>query len=233
MFDFQDQAVIVTGATGSLGSAVAAAFYQAGARLVLGDRHIDRLAKQYNDAERVLIQPVDLLKPDQVENLVYQAVQRFGRIDVLANTVGGFRSLSLQDTSLEDWSFIHDLNLRSAFILSRTAIIQMLEQGSGRIIHVAARAGLSGSPRQAAYSAAKSGLIRLVESLAAEVKDAGLTVNCVLPGTIDTPQNREAMPKADFTRWVPPQEIANVILFLASDASRAINGAAIPVYGRS
>lgn len=233
MFDFSEQVVLVAGASGNLGSAVAAAFYQAGARLVLGERHAEPLQAQYDGDPRVLVVPVDLLKPDQVETVVYAAVEKFGRLDVLANTVGGFRTSPLQDTDPEQWDFMFNLNLKSAYLLSRAVVLQMLEQGGGRIVHVSARAGLKGGARQAAYSASKSGLIRLVESLSSEVKDRGITVNCVLPGTIDTPENRQEMPKADHSKWVPPQAIADVILFLASDAARAVTGAAIPVYGRS
>jgi NAD(P)-dependent dehydrogenase (short-subunit alcohol dehydrogenase family) len=109
----------------------------------------------------------------------------------------------------------------------------MLERGSGRIVHVAARAGLSGGANMAAYSASKSALIRLVESLSAELRHKGINVNCVLPGTLDTPQNRQEMPNADYSKWVPVEALADVIAFLASDAARAVTGAAIPVYGRS
>jgi NAD(P)-dependent dehydrogenase (short-subunit alcohol dehydrogenase family) len=109
----------------------------------------------------------------------------------------------------------------------------MLERGSGKLIHVSARIALQGSANSGVYSAAKSAVVRLTESLGAELRDAGLNANCILPGTIDTPQNRRERPDADFSRWVQPEEIASVILFLASDAARAINGAAIPVYGRS
>jgi len=107
----------------------------------------------------------------------------------------------------------------------------MLDQGSGKIIHTAARPGLEGAAGASAYSASKSAVIRLVESASAEVKQRGINVNCILPGTIDTPDNREAMPDADFSQWVNPESLADVILFLASDASRDIHGAAIPVYG--
>lgn len=107
----------------------------------------------------------------------------------------------------------------------------MIEQGQGKIIHVASRAALQGGSRMVAYSVAKSAVVRLTESASAELKRKGINVNCIVPGTIDTPQNREAMPDADRSRWVQPEAIADVMLFLASDASRAIHGAAIPVYG--
>jgi NAD(P)-dependent dehydrogenase (short-subunit alcohol dehydrogenase family) len=233
MFDFSNQVVLVAGAGGNLGSAVAAAYYQAGAKLVLGERHPKQLQAFYQGDPRVQVVAVDLLDPEQVEQYIYSAVERFGHIDVLANTVGGFRKSRLQETDPEQWDFVFNLNLKSAYLLSRAVILQMLEQGSGKIVHVSARAARNGSAGQAAYSASKSGLIRMVESLASEVKDNGITVNCVLPGTIDTPQNRQDMPKADHGKWVAPEAIADAILFLTSEAARAVTGAALPVYGRS
>lgn len=233
MSDFKNKVVLVTGAAGNLGSAVANAFYQAGANLVLADRRTERLQAAYGDDPRVLVRDRDLMDPEQVEAYVFTAVEKFGRVDVLANTVGGFRTHRVQEMTPEQWDFMFNLNLKTAFLLSRAVVLQMLEQGGGKIIHVSARGGLSGGSRQSAYSASKSGVIRLVESLSNEVKDQGINVNCILPGTIDTPQNREDMPKADHSKWVSPDAIADVFLFLASDAARAVMGAAIPVYGRS
>ena len=166
--------------------------------------------------------------------MAHQAVARFGRIDVLVNTVGGFRAgTPVHETPLETWDFMFQLNARTAFLASRAVIPHMLQQGQGKLIHVAARAALTGAAKMAAYSVAKSAVVRLTESMAAELRRANIHVNCVLPGTIDTPQNRAAMPAADHSRWVKPEAIADVILFLASDAARAIHGAAIPVYGQS
>jgi NAD(P)-dependent dehydrogenase (short-subunit alcohol dehydrogenase family) len=124
-----------------------------------------------------------------------------------------------------------NLNARTAFIASQAVLPQMLKQGSGVIIHTAARPGLLGRANMAAYSASKSAVIRLTESLSAEYKDLGIRVNCVIPGTLDTTQNREDMPKADTAKWVKPESLAQVILFLASDAARDIHGAAVPIYG--
>jgi NAD(P)-dependent dehydrogenase (short-subunit alcohol dehydrogenase family) len=123
--------------------------------------------------------------------------------------------------------------MRTAFIASRAVVPHMLRQGSGKIIHIAARPGLQGRAESAAYSASKSAVLRLTESLSAELRDSGINVNCVIPGTLDTPPNREAMPEADTSRWVSPDSLAEVILFLASPAARDIHGAAIPVYGRT
>jgi NAD(P)-dependent dehydrogenase (short-subunit alcohol dehydrogenase family) len=238
MFDFTDQVVVVTGAAGNLGSAVARAFHAAGAKLTLIDRAPDRLPGLFPDLagspDHYLATSVDLGDVGAVDAMVKEALTRFGRIDVLANTVGGFRAgTPVHETSLEAWDFMLNLNVRTAFIISRAVVPAMLERQRGKIIHVASRAALQGSSKSAAYSASKSALLRLTESLSAELKRVGINVNCVVPWTIDTPQNRESMPNAHFDRWVEPEAVADVILFLASDAARAVHGAAIPVYGTS
>ena len=238
MFDFADRVVMVTGAAGNLGSAVARAFEMAGAKLVLADRAADRLPSLFPEMvyspDHFLALSVDLTYAASVAAMVDEAVGRFGRVDVLANIAGGYRGGSaVHETSFEDWDFMLNLNARTVFTVSRAVIPHMLAQGSGKIVNVAARAGVQGSANTAAYSVAKSAVVRLTESMSAELKRSGINVNCVLPTTIDTPQNREAMPKADHSRWVAPEAIADVILFLASDAARAIHGAAIPVYGLS
>jgi NAD(P)-dependent dehydrogenase (short-subunit alcohol dehydrogenase family) len=164
--------------------------------------------------------------------MVEEAVKRLGRIDVLVNAAGGWRGgKPAHETPLEVWDLMLDLNARTAFVASRAVIPVMLQQGSGRIVNVASRAALQGGRRSAAYSASKAAVVRLTESMDAELKGQGINVNCILPSTIDTPQNRAAMPKADTSRWVEPEALADVILFLASDAARAVHGAAIPVYG--
>lgn len=238
MFDFTDQVVVVTGAAGNLGSAVARAFHAAGAKLTLVDRAPDRLPGLFPDLvgspDHYLATSVDLGDVEAVDAMVKEALERFEHIDVLANTVGGFRAGTLvHETPLETWDFMLNLNARTAFIISRAVVPAMLERQRGRIIHVTSRAALQGSSKSAAYSASKSVLLRLTESMSAELKRAGINVNCVVPGTIDTPQNRESMPNANYERWVEPEAIADVILFLASDAARAVHGAAIPVYGTS
>lgn len=238
MFDFSERVAIITGAGGNLGGAVARAFYHAGASLVLVEHNAGRLAIAYPAEQfapaRVHFAAADLTDEVAAEALVAGALDRFGMVDILANTVGGYRAgTPVHETSLETWEFMLALNARSAFLISKAVIPPMLARGSGKIVHVASRAGLSGGARQVAYSASKSAVVRLVETLAAELRHKGINANCVLPGTIDTPQNRAEMPDADFSKWVAPEAIADVILFLASDAARAVNGAAVPVYGRS
>jgi len=138
----------------------------------------------------------------------------------------------VHETDLADWDFLFNVNLRTTVHCCRAVLPQMLKQGRGKIITVASRDALAGSAGYAAYSASKSAVLRLNEALADEVKTLGVNVNCIMPGTIDTAQNRAASPGADFSQWVQPSAIADVILFLASDAARAINGAALPVFGK-
>lgn len=238
MAEFDKQVVIITGALGNLAGAVAEAFLAAQASLVLVDRGQGRLTPAYpalaGAPAHLLVEGVDVTQPEAVAGAVAATLDRFGRIDVLVNAAGGFRGgTPLHETPAESWDFLLNLNGRSVFVTSQAVIPTMLAQGRGKIINVAARAGLSGAANLAAYSASKSAVIRLTESMAAELKDHGLNINCVLPGTIDTPQNRQAMPQADFARWVQPESLAEVIRFLASAAARDIHGAAIPVYGRS
>jgi len=238
MEDFSNKVVIVTGATGNLGSVLARRFQEAGACLVLVDRGDDLLFEVFADLvgsdEHYLANCADLTEAKAVQELVKSTMERFGRIDVLVHTVGGYQAGSaLHETSLDTWDFMINLNARSVFITCRAVIPHMLKQGSGKIICIAARPGLQGTAKAGAYAASKSAVIRLIESMAAELKDKGINANCIIPGTIDTPQNREASPQADYSRWVQPESLAEVIMFLASDAARDINGAAIPVYGGS
>ena len=234
MFDFSERVVMVTGAAGNLGAAITRAFQAAGAKMVLVDRAADRLPGIYpklaDSPDHFLATSVDVTDAETVEAMVKETIQRFGRIDVLANVAGGYRAgTAVHETPFETWDFMLNLNARSVFIVSRGVIPHMLEQGQGKIISVAARAALKGGAKMGAYSVSKSAVMRLSESMSAELKRSGINVNCVLPSTIDSPQNRRAMPDADYSRWVKPEAMADVVLFLASDAARAVHGAAIPV----
>ena len=237
-FDFTDRVIVVTGAAGNLGIAVARAFQNAGAILALVDRSPGRLQNIFPDLadspNHLFTPPADVTDPVSAAAAVEEVIRRFGRIDALVNTAGGYRAgTPLHETSLDDWEFMLNLNSRSVFVMCRAVIPHMLRQNQGRIVSVASRAALSGDALHAAYSVSKTAVVRLTESMSAELKDHGINVNCVMPGMIDTPQNRAAMPNADFSKWVAPSAIADVILFLTSEGSRAIQGAAIPVYGRS
>jgi NAD(P)-dependent dehydrogenase (short-subunit alcohol dehydrogenase family) len=234
VFDFSDHVVIVTGAAGNLGSAVVRAFQSAGAKLVLVDRAADRLGSIFADMadspNHLFVPSIDLTKADDVQTMVERAINHFGRIDVLANTAGGYRAgTPVHETPIETWDFMLNLNARSVFLASRAVIPHMLREGHGKIISVAASGAARGRANMAAYTVSKAAVIRLTESMAAELKDEGINVNCVMPGTIDTPANRQAMPDADYSRWTKPEAIADVILFLASEGARTLNGASIPV----
>lgn len=232
----KDQVIIITGAAGTLGGAVARVFHQAGAGLVLVDRREDRLPKafpSFQDDPRVhLATGVDLTEADDVDGMTAAAFERFGRIDGLVNTAGGYRAgKTVHETDLETWAFMHNLNLRTALLASRSVVPYLQRQSRGNIVNVSAYAALSGKPKMAAYTTAKSGVIRLTESMAEELRPDNINVNCLLPNVIDTPENREANPNADYSRWVKPEAIAEVALFLCSPAARSIYGAAIPVRG--
>jgi NAD(P)-dependent dehydrogenase (short-subunit alcohol dehydrogenase family) len=233
-YDYSNRVVVITGAAGNLGSAVARAFNTAGAKLALVDRMAGRLREIFPDLAGPLdcffTPHTDITDPAAVDAMVEATQRHFGRIDILVNTAGGFRAgRPLHKTPLSDWDLMIDLNARSVFITCQAVIPHMLSQGYGRIINIASRAALSGEAFQSAYSASKAAVVRLTESMAAELKETGINVNCVMPGIIDTPQNRAAMPSADFSKWVAPEAVADVILFLASDGARAIHGASLPV----
>jgi NAD(P)-dependent dehydrogenase (short-subunit alcohol dehydrogenase family) len=169
-----------------------------------------------------------------VAGIVQQTLDAYSRIDILVNTAGGIRAgTRLHETPVEQWEFMLNLNARSVFLMSRAVIPHMLERRQGKIVSVAARAALKGTARHGAYIASKAAVIRLTETMSAELKGNGINVNCVLPGTMDTPANRAETPDADFSKWVQPASVAGVILFLATPAAADIHGAAIPVYGRS
>ncbi|MCB1802095.1 MAG: SDR family oxidoreductase [Gammaproteobacteria bacterium] len=237
MHEFDQKVIVITGAGGNLGRAVAQAFAACGAHLALLDRNVDScqqtIAQCQGQASAKAFE-VDLIDRTSVDATLGAVIETFGRIDVLANIAGGFRmGPKVQNTDDKDWDLMMDLNARSVFNTCRRAIPGMLENGYGRIVNVAARAAEQGKAKMAPYCASKAAVITLTESLAAENKFDNINVNCILPGTIDTPQNRKDMPDSDFSKWVPPAALADVVLFLASDAGRCVTGAAVPVYGQS
>lgn len=237
MSEFEKTVVVITGAAGNLGRAVAQAFAADGAHLALLDLDADGIEATIaacNGQASARAFPTNLIETSTVNATLDDVLAAFGRIDVLANIAGGFTmGPRIQDTEDRDWNFMMDLNARSVFNTCRRVIPAMLEQGGGRIINVSARAAEQGKGRMGPYCASKAAVLTLTESLAAENKFDDINVNCILPGTIDTPQNRDAMPDADFSKWVPPAALADVVKFLASSAARCVTGAAIPVYGQS
>lgn len=226
---------MITGASGNLGRAVVQAFAARGASLVLLDRQRDALDAAFGpqDAKRLHL-VTDLLDFAQVEAAAEAAIKRFGRIDVLCNIAGGFRmGPPVHETPDADYGFLQDINDRTLLHTVRAVVPRMLAAGRGKIVNVGAFAAQKGVANMGAYVAAKSAVIRLTEAMAAELREKNINVNCVLPTVIDTPENRKAMPHADPARWVAPADLANVIAFLASDAARAVHGAAVPVTGLS
>jgi len=232
--EFTDRTVMVTGAAGNLGRAAAAAFAELGANLVLVDLQRERLEAFGPASQHRMLAPANLLAQDEVNATVNAALAHFGRIDVLCNLAGGFRmGEAVHETSDETFDFLFDLNTRSLLHCVRAVVPHMISRGGGRIVNVGAFAAQKGAPGMGAYTASKAAVIRLTEAMAAELRDQHINVNCVLPTIIDTPENRAAMPAADPARWVSPLDLAHVIVFLASDAARAVHGAALPVSGLS
>lgn len=227
--------VMVTGAAGNLGRAVARTFAANGDRLALVDLHGDHLKAAFDEADgNLLLAPANLLRQEEANGVVEAALQRFGCIDVLCNIAGGFRmGEPVHETSDATWDFLFDLNSRTLLHAVRAVVPRMLASGSGKIVNVAAFSALKGLAQMGAYTASKAVVVRLTEAMSAELRTGGINVNCVLPTTLDTPDNRRAMPDADPTQWVVPDDLAQVIAFLASDAARGVHGASIPVTGRA
>lgn len=228
---FAKRTVVITGAAGNLGRAVAAAFAGRGAGLVLIDRRRADLESAYgrDDGSRFTL-PLDLSDQAATTAAVASALDRSGRLDVLCNVAGGFdMGDAVHETSDATWDLMADLNVRTLIHASRAVVPHMIAAGSGRIVNVGAAAAIRGMAGMGTYCATKSAVIRLTEAMSAELREQGINVNCVLPSILDTPQNRTAMPDADPSRWVSPDSLAEVIAFLASDAARAIHGAAVPV----
>jgi NAD(P)-dependent dehydrogenase (short-subunit alcohol dehydrogenase family) len=221
---------VVTGGTGALGRAVASAYVAAGARVVATTRRpVDG-----ESHERLSFEAVDLTDEQSVLGLAETVRQRYGRCDALACCAGGFEAgVPVAEAPLALWQRLLDLNATSAFLASRAFLPLMLEARRGSIVLVGAKSALHPFKGGVPYSVSKSAVIALTTALAVEVRDQGVTVNCVLPSVIDTPANRAASPDADVSRWVTPEEMAETILWLGSTAARATSGAVIPVYGRA
>lgn len=218
--------VLVTGANGGLGTAVCQAFLESGAAVI-------GVARVWKEAPPFPTIAADVGTAEGCEKMVAQALQR-GPLDALVHLVGGFSGGSpLTETSDQTWDGMMNLNLRTAFCAMRAALRPMTAAGRGRIVAIGSRVAVEPSPNFAAYAVSKAALVALVRNVAAEGKKSGITANIVLTSTIDTPQNRKAMPEADFTKWVTPQSIAKLIVWLASDAAADTSGAVIPIYGRA
>ena len=224
--NFTGKTVVVTGGSGAVGRVASRRFTEAGAQVVVAD-----MAPPPDEAGAVVYHETDVLDEASVRGLFERVASEYGGPHVLVNIAGGFRfGPSVEEMEESDWDSLLQLNLKSAFLSIKNVLPYMKAQGYGRIVSIAARSGLHGDPMVAHYSVSKGGVILLTQSVAAEVKAHDITVNAVLPSIIDTPANRAAMPDAKVERWVQPDDLANVLLFLASEEARAVSGAAVPVY---
>ena len=231
---FEGKRVFVTGAAGALGQAVSHYFVKRGARLVAldysDDLLIDAFPSQIEEHEYLA---VDLTSRVSCNKVLGPSVTG-GGVDVLCNIAGGFiMGEQVHETSDTTWEFLMNLNTRSIINTTSVVVPKMLDQGAGKIINVGARAATQGSAAMGLYTASKAAVMRLTESMAAELRERNIDVNCIMPGTIDTPKNREDMPDADHAKWVLPAQLASVVGFLASEEAIAVHGAAIPVDGLS
>jgi NAD(P)-dependent dehydrogenase (short-subunit alcohol dehydrogenase family) len=237
--ELKGKCAVIAGASGNLGAAVARRLYAEGVKLVLMGHSEDGLKRTIHEgsilADSAMLGAVDLLAKSDVEQFIERVAVGYGQIDILVNTAGGYRpGKPVYEMDETDWDSLLDLNAKTAFILCSAIARQMVAKGNkGRIVNVAGKAGLSAFGTGSAYSAGKAALLRLTESLSAELLPKGITVNAVLPSTIDTPQNRADNPNTDYTKWVTVDSIADVIAFLVSESARDISGAHIPVYGRA
>ncbi|MCK6557750.1 SDR family oxidoreductase [candidate division KSB1 bacterium] len=232
---FQNRVVLITGGTGPLGTAVTAAFLQAGGRVAVTYRRPQEFEKLKEmagaSAGRLHGFAANLVEEASVQAMVQQTAA-LGPVQVLVNLVGGFfGGVAVPNMSLEQWDKIIALNLKSVFLCCKHVLPLMQQQNAGRIINVSSQGGQHGGTGISAYGAAKAAVINFTQTLAAEGKPHRITANVVIPGTIDTPANRQAMPNADFSRWVTPEAVAHAILFLAAEEAEAITGASLPVFG--
>jgi len=229
---FQNRTAIITGAAGALGRVVAQRFFDAGANLVLPMRTPSSAQDAFLHSPRVRIVAADLTVESDAQRVVDEALATFTRVDVLANIAGAYAGgKPIADVSVKEYETMLNVNLRTAFLMSRAALKPMLRQGSGRIISIAAMSALRSGEKKGPYTLAKRGVITLMETIADEVRGTGVTANVIVPGMILTEENRSAMPAADTSKWTPPEDIADTILFLCSEQARSINGTIVKMFG--
>lgn len=230
-----DRVVLVTGAAGALGQAVFEHFKSQGDRVVALDYSEELLAGAFADQSAPhLYRAVDLTSRESCAQVINSVLEETGGVDVLCNIAGGFMMGDpVHETKDSTWDFLLNLNTRSIVNTSAVVVPVMLKQGAGKIVNVAALAANQGVALMGPYTASKAAVMRLTEAMAQELRADGINVNCIMPGTIDTPRNRQDMPDADHDTWVPTAQLADVVGFLASPAAAAVHGAAIPVIGLS
>ena len=237
--NFNGKIALITGGTGGLGREVSMAFLEAGATVVVTYRVAEEFAALAAAAEKIganrpIGASVDVTDAQAVEKFIAGIVADHGRLDILVNTVGGYAGgTNLWESDARTYDKMLSLNVAAGFVLARAVVPQMIKQNRGWIVNIASKAAVDHAAGGSLYAASKAAALAMMDSLAADVKPFNVNVNSVLPSIIDTAANRAAMPKADFSKWPKPDEIARVILFLCTEDARVIHGAAIPVYGRS
>jgi NAD(P)-dependent dehydrogenase (short-subunit alcohol dehydrogenase family) len=228
LVNLSGKVIAVTGAFGALGGAVAKVLSDCGAQVA----HLDH-APAPAGSGALSLGGIDLADDAATLAAITKIVQIAGRLDGLVNIAGGFHFEKLDGGALETWDSMYRMNLRTAVSCCKAALPHLLKAGGARIVNVGAMGAVKAGAGMGAYAASKAGVAKLTEALAEELKDRGVTVNAVLPSTMDTPRNRIDMPTADFSRWVAPSAMGEVIAFLLSDAAGVVTGALIPVSGRT
>ncbi len=233
-YNFSNKVVLITGGTGAFGRTLVKRFLYSGARTIASYRNESEADKLKSVNPQVEIIKLDISSEKEILKMVPKLIAKFSKIDVLVNTVGGYLGgKNITELKEGDWESMMNLNLKSAYLISKHVIPVMKSAKGGKIIHVSSRTGLKSGGYDSAYAASKAALIRFVDSISQEFREDQININCILPTTIDTESNRRAMPNADFSKWLSPEDLANVVLFLCSSESKVINGAAIPTYGLS
>jgi NAD(P)-dependent dehydrogenase (short-subunit alcohol dehydrogenase family) len=234
---FSGKVALIAGGTGGLGKAVTLAFLHEGASVIatyIKKDEADALKDLVGPSAQLELLPLDATDETATSSLISGITARHGRLDVLVNAIGGYAGgKPLWELETKTYQLMLALNLQAGYALARAVVPAMLRQKSGAIVNIAAKAAFDHAAGAAAYAASKSAALALLDCLAQDLKGTGVRANSVLPSIIDTEANRKAMPKADFSKWPKPEEIAQVILFLCSNEAAVIHGAAIPVYGQS
>lgn len=226
----KNKVVLVTGANGGLGMAVTNALLDQGATVAGVSR---KIAQSDFPAERFVAIQSDITSVESAQKIVETLLSRFGRLDALVHLVGGFAGGSaVAETGQAIFQQMFEINLNAVFYVLRATLPALRKQGSGRIVAIGSRAAVDPGPGVAAYSASKAAMVSLMRSVALENRDIGINANVILPGTMDTPANRKAMPNADISKWVRTQTIADLIVWLLGENGDDVNGAVLPVYGR-
>ncbi len=243
-YDFSNKVIVITGGTGALGRVLTKSFLKYNTKTIVVTYRSEKemlelkaelgnlLEQPLNISTTIEFTKVDVTRDDETKRSISNIIGKHGQIHVLINVVGSYiggKSVTQLDES--EWDKMITINLKSAFLISKHVIPVMMANNYGKLVHIASKTGLMSNGYDSAYAASKAGLIRFVESAYQEVKKSNININCILPTILDTESNRKEMPNADFSKWIKLEDLSKVILFLSSDDSKIINGAAIPAYG--